>query len=302
MNKIYFWACDISKNSGEGILANLFIKKHTKNSTYFIDINKKNKNQKKNSFLKKDKKFNTFFHKYLFPYLGVLILWAKFIQGKKICYINYLPLWNFLIFLLLPPKTILGPITGTLYRIRFSYLFNLLESISIIIIKLRYKKAIFSNNFYKLKYSLNNKNFFLNYILSDFHYKNKNKVKKYDFIIYYRKNFKLEKNYIYEIIFRLIKYKYSVATIGDKIKILGNKNFGYVSREKAKKIISKSKYAISNPENLYSFFIQDCLSCHLTIFYNKFFKNFVSLGKKNLTPITFNNIKKDIKIILKTVK
>ena len=27
MDKIYFWACDISKNSGEGILANLFLKK-----------------------------------------------------------------------------------------------------------------------------------------------------------------------------------------------------------------------------------------------------------------------------------
>ena len=27
-------------------------------------------------------------------------------------YLNYLPLWNFLIFILLPPKTLLGPITG----------------------------------------------------------------------------------------------------------------------------------------------------------------------------------------------
>ena len=33
-------------------------------------------------------------------------------KNKEICYINYLPLWNFLIFILLPPKTILGPVTG----------------------------------------------------------------------------------------------------------------------------------------------------------------------------------------------
>ena len=47
MNKIYFWACDISNNSGEGILANLFLKKFIENreKTYFINI--KNKNQKK---------------------------------------------------------------------------------------------------------------------------------------------------------------------------------------------------------------------------------------------------------------
>ena len=31
MNKIYFWACDISDNSGEGILANLFLKKYFSN-------------------------------------------------------------------------------------------------------------------------------------------------------------------------------------------------------------------------------------------------------------------------------
>ena len=28
-------------------------------------------------------------------------------------YINFLPLWNFLIFALVPPGTILGPITGS---------------------------------------------------------------------------------------------------------------------------------------------------------------------------------------------
>ena len=33
-------------------------------------------------------------------------------KGNKICYINYLPIWNFLIFVVLPKKTILGPITG----------------------------------------------------------------------------------------------------------------------------------------------------------------------------------------------
>ena len=54
MDKIYYWACDISQNSGEGILANLFLKKHINNKkdSYFVNINSKNKNQKKNNFSK----------------------------------------------------------------------------------------------------------------------------------------------------------------------------------------------------------------------------------------------------------
>ena len=304
MNKIYFWACDISKNSGEGILANLFLKKYIKNkkNSYFVNINLKNKNQKKNNFSKNDNNYTGIYHKYFFPYIGVLNLWLKFFQSKKICYVNYLPLWNCLIFLLLPPKTILGPITGTIYRTSHSCLFNILEKISITIIKMRYKKAIFSTNFYESKYSLNKKNFITNFIFTDFDYKKTNIKKKYDFIIYYRKNSKLKKDYIIKLIHELKKYKYSFVTIGDKLNIDGNKNYGYVSRQKANKIISKCKFAISNPENLYSFFVQDCLSYNLVVFYNIFFKKFNSINKKKLIPITFDDVKKDKNIILKKLK
>ncbi len=284
MNKVYYWACDISQNSGEGILANLFLKRfiNNKKDLYFVNINLKNKNQKKNNFSKDKKRYSGIYHKYLFPYVGVLNLWIKFFQSKKICYINYLPLWNCLIFLLLPPNTILGPITGTVYRTKYPYLFNILEKISIIIIKTRYKKAIFSTNFYKYKYSL--------------------EKKKYDFIIYYRKDSKLKKNYIIGLINELKKYKYNFVTIGDKLNVKGNKNFGYVSRERANTIISECKFAISNPENLYSFFVQDCLSNKLIVFYNIFFKKFNSMGKKNLTPISFYHLKKDVNIILRKLK
>ena len=97
-------------------------------------------------------------------------------------------------------------------------------------------------------------------------------------------------------------YKYSFAVIGDRINFPGNKNFGYVSRKKAQKIISESKFAISNPENLFSFFVQDCLSYELKIFYNIFFKKFNSIKTKNLIPISFESVKKDVKIILKIIK
>ena len=54
-----------------------------------------------------------FFEKYINPFIGIIYIWFNFLIGKKVIYTNFLPLWNFLIFLLLPPKTILGPITGT---------------------------------------------------------------------------------------------------------------------------------------------------------------------------------------------
>ena len=297
INKIYFWACDFSKNSGEGILANLFVKKYSENekNTSFVNINTNSKDKKK--------KFDTTYNKYVFPFLGVAILWIKFFQTKKICYINYLPLWNFLIFLLLPPNTILGPITGSINRKKInSYLINFFERISLIIIRFRHKKVIFSHNFYILKYSLDKKKFTGNFILSDFNYKKKNMKKKFDFVIYYRNNSLIHRKYIVDMMNKLKLYRYSFAIIGDKILLQGNKNFGYISRKKAQKIISQSRFAISNPENLYSFFVQDCLANHLTVFYNIFFKRFNSIKTKKLTPITFKSTKKDLKIILNKIK
>ena len=85
---------------------------------------------------------------------------------------------------------------------------------------------------------------------------------------------------------------YSFAILGDEINIKGVKNFGYVSRIKANKIISKTKYAIGNPENLYSYFVQDCISNHLKIFYNIKFKKFNTLNKKKMFPIYFQSYEK----------
>ena len=54
-----------------------------------------------------------FIHKYLSPFQGVIfLLYHHFIKKNKICYVNFLPLWNTLLFILLPSKAVLGPITG----------------------------------------------------------------------------------------------------------------------------------------------------------------------------------------------
>ncbi len=300
-NKIYFWACDFCNISGEGILAKLFLSyfKKKKPGSILVNLAKNYQFQKRNNFINDPEKFNGIIHRYIFPYFGIFKLWVCFIKNKKIIYINYLPLWNFLIFLLLPPKTILGPITGTIQKKKFYWLTNFFEKISLIIIKKRFKEIIFSNNFFTKKYYFKKKKVINNFILKNFQISKKIPKKKYDFVIYYRNISSYNTKYIYQTINTLNKYKFNFAIIGDKINISGNKNFGYVSRKKARKIISQSKFAISNPENLYSFFVQDCLSFKLKIFYNIFFKKFNTLKNKNLIPVSFKSSKNDVKIILK---
>ena len=99
LNKIkyYCWACDFKNNTGEGNLARLFIKKNyaQENFKVFTAIN-----------------FKILNYKYLSPLIGILFCWYFFIIKKKVVYLNYLPLWNFLLFIFLPPNTIFGPITG----------------------------------------------------------------------------------------------------------------------------------------------------------------------------------------------
>ena len=103
MDKYYCWVCDFSKISGEGNLANLFINKNFYNdyliyTPFSLITNKKFK--------------NIINYKYISPFIGIIFCWYLFIKKKKVAYINYLPLWNFFIFALLPPKTLFGPITG----------------------------------------------------------------------------------------------------------------------------------------------------------------------------------------------
>ena len=79
-----------------------------------------------------------------------------FFKNKKVIYVNYLPYWNFLIFLLLPPNTLIGPITGGAlfnsaskdYYIR-KYIFPLLYLLSSSILKIRFKQCIFSTSLLK---------------------------------------------------------------------------------------------------------------------------------------------------------
>ena len=142
-NKIFYWANSELKNDGEGILANnflFFLKKNFKNSS-LISINKiKLKNKQ------------SIFAKYILPFYGVILLWGHYLKNEKISYINYLPAWNFLLILLLPPRTIIGPVTGSINRKNCKFFLAVSSYIGINLLLIKYKKIIFPINFLKALY------------------------------------------------------------------------------------------------------------------------------------------------------
>jgi hypothetical protein len=287
--KIYYWANDQSFNTGEGILANQFIKafkKYNPNSD-FVSIYKSTKSK------------NNFFGKYILPFYGVAKIWQNALQDRKICFINYLPLWNFIIFLLLPKNTILGPITGTIIPRKYGFFLKIFKLISVKIISIKFNKALLATNFF-INHFKNKYNLYYNFIFFQFKFNKKKLNKKYDFVIYNR-NYKTKGNeFIIEIIKLLTKKNLKIAIIGDEVKNTTNiKNYGYIKRKYVKKIISMSKYSLSSAENLYSFFTQDCLSENLIVFYNGYFRNYCHFFKNQLVPINYSNTHKSFEKIKK---
>ena len=154
MKKIYFWSNDFQENSGEGILARNFLKLLQKKYTNYRYIN-----------LNKFKKRNNFFYNYILPFWGIVKIWNYYLKNKKVCYINYLPVWNFLIFLLLPQKTILGPITGTTTKKNIIY--NIFKAIGIYVLKKRKTNLLFSHNQFKTHF-IEKKLIFFNFLFFNF--------------------------------------------------------------------------------------------------------------------------------------
>ena len=299
---IYYWASDERKNSGEGILANLFISDIKKYYTKYTLINTNNK--KKN--------YNKFYNKYILNILGALRLWIHFFQGYKIIYINYLPIWNFLIFFILPPKTIMGPITGSSIHNRNSllniffrkYLFNLFEKISLLIVFYRQKKVLFSTELLKfsLKKSHRMKSYF-NYALSSFEGFLKQRVKKIDFLIYHRMHDNKNNSLIKYFLENSMHKKLKIIVFGDRINSNNVQNMGYISRDKVKKLLTNAKFTFGSSENFYTFYVLDAISRNVVIFYDrnlKIFSNKINYNK--IIPLNFNNNEESLKIIFKNIK
>lgn len=294
--KIYIWCCDINNKSGEGILAYKFIN----------DLKLYNKNLKIDIRSPSKKNTNIFFDRIIYPFTGLFYLWYIFIfkKNKKICFLNYLPFWNFLLLSLLPPNTILGPITGgslflrkpiSNYILRKYFLFFLFN-ISKFVIKFRFKKLLFSTDLLKNNFK-NKKNYYFNYVLKDLKIRKLRIKKKYDIAFYLRKH--KNKNFDLQVkVAKKLAKKYKIIIFGEKLLYKNIKNTGFISRQRLLDYLKKTKFCFLSSENLYSLFALDSIRSGSNIF----FHNYSYYRSKEITGIiylNYNNFKSLTKTIIK---
>lgn len=264
-NKIIFtYCCDYADYRGEGILANNFIKLIKKNLFKKIIIIKPSTFGIKK---RKAKKLNHgFYFKYFSPLQGIIKIWFYHLKGYQTCYVNFLPLWNFFLFALLPKKTIFGPITGgnyhgedgTLWQIIRKRVILIFYSISVLFIKLKKRKCIFATQLLENYLPINIKeNSLFNFqIYNQKFYQDK---KKNIDILFYNRNYFTKKNKkLIDILFRLSK-DFNIKIIGHKLEKF--RNIGIISRKETIQHLMKTRLIFSSPENLLSFFTLDAISC-----------------------------------------
>ena len=225
MTKYYIWSCEYNNYTGEGRLAKKFVK-------CFYNKKKFKILSPKNSFILSN---------YIYQIYGIFVLWYYFLLGKKTVYLNFLPLWNFLIFFLVPPKTEFGPITGSIQINKIesvksffrSKLFPIFYIISLNLLNFREKKIIFATNVLIkfIKKSILKKSE-LNFVLRDLK-KHKNKSKKtIDFLIYYRKHENKFFDHHIDFIKNKLNKNRKVVIVGDDLKLKGVLNLGRVNKKK----------------------------------------------------------------------
>jgi hypothetical protein len=278
MDKYYCWASDFSDRTGEGNLARLFIKKsYPKNNYQIYTINN----------------IKILNYKYFSPLIGIIFCWYLFIRGKKIVYLNYLPLWNCLLFIFLPPKTIFGPITGGAYYqkefLTRKFLFPLAYKISEFFLNLRKIKVYFSTELLKknLSYSTIRRSNF-NYVLN-YYKKQVPQHKEIDFLIYYRIHKNKESLFPYNLIKKLILLNFKIHIVGDFLNNTSVINHGYLNNKNVNKLLSKTFYSIASEENIYSLFTIECLNNNVKVIVNHKHKNQIKFLKKNFITLNFKN-------------
>jgi len=291
--KIYCWVCDFSEKTGEGNLARLFIKKQFKSTGVKIF-------SVTNTIKKKNYIYKILNYKYISPFIGIIFCWFAFLKKKNSAYINYLPLWNSLIFILLPPNTILGPITGgsnfnknSQFILR-KYLFPILYKVSEFFLNYRKQKLFFSTDLL-IKYLSKNtiKKSFFNFIFY-YYKKNKKNKKSIDLLIYY-KNHKNKNNFFaYEFIKKLTKLNLKIHIVGDYIDNSLLINHGFIEHKKLTKLLRITKYTISSDENFYSLFSIECMNNHVKIITSKSNRNKIKFFKKDFI---FLDYKRSVKYI-----
>ena len=317
--KYFCWICDFRQSNGEGVASKMFLEEYSdKMNMQRNEILLQNTyNKKLFTSIDEEAEINgelNFSQKYLSPFIGILYLWFNFFLGKKVMYINFLPLWNFVIFALVPPGTILGPITGSkIYnkdnvkgfeKFFRKYCMPFQFRISNFILNWRYNNLIFTTN--NLKEFLSKKvvkkskfNFVYNVFQNNF---NQNNIKNFnerdiDFIFYIRfypsKGTETLVKYI-----EILKRKYKIVTVGELTNIAGIKEYGQITRNEVIKLCKNSKFTILSLENFNSLFSLECINSGTKVFFNNENEYEKKLENENkVFPINIYDIKSSIELI-----
>ena len=311
---LYCWACDFSPNRGEGILARHYIKSLSKINKKKIFIKAPDAEYSViNGVIKyingkQNFKLNlNFFENYFNPLIGILYLWLNYFKGRGVCYLNFLPLWNLFLFIFLPPKTHLGPVTGFIFKKKVTnlnfflrkYLNNFLFMINLKILFNRQNKVYFSTDLLSNLISNKNKNkVFFNYLIHLIEIKNKKMKKNIDLLVYHR-NYSVKNNYLRNKLLKIAsKMNLNIYAIGDHLNFTNIKNLGFISREKTVLLLKKTKCIINSGENPYNIFTIDAFNNHVDIIYeNLFFNKINFFNNQKLNFLNFTS-KKAIKATL----
>jgi len=315
-NLVFVWASDFEDFTGEGILARSFIKSLFHNSNKKINIKSNNAEyvfyKKRIKIIKYSNYKSNFVNKYLKVFCGLYYLWKAHILGYATFYINYLPLWNFLLLILLPKKTNLGPITGGKFIIKEKsinsyirkYLFPFFFKFSVKIISTKYKNFLFSTRMlieYLPKNLIQKSLFEVNLICFD-----ELKIidrKDINYLFYYRIHSNKSNNFLKKLIKNLTNQNDKVFIVGDYLEGKNLVNLGNISRNRLQKYLSRTKFSLNSGENFYSLFALDCISNDVDIFIDK--KNYLKSNyfpKNNLHIIDYKYFDRSYVKILKTKK
>lgn len=316
--KYYCWYSELNDNQGEGILGKDYIKSLIK---YLPDVNMvsyKTKFSTKSDIFKSkfiDKNLNkSFFSKYLVPIIGIFYGWFYYIQNKKFIYLNYLPLWNFLLFVLMPPKTLFGPITGGIYKGSANNIENFLRKFAVPICYkislffLKFRKQVFLFSTENLTEVLNEnikKKSKLNFFINKLNINKEEKIKDIDILVYHRR-YESKKFLIVEKFIKNLSGKLNIHIVGDNMKNDEIVNHGLINKDKVLEILKKTKFAILSAENISSLFARDCIEMNVNFFYDNqinipdAFRPNENINK--MIPISFDDIPISSEKILKTLK
>jgi hypothetical protein len=192
----------------------------------------------------------------------------------------------------LPPKTILGPITGGAnYKDKFlirKFIFPLIYKISEFFLSFRKIKLYFSTELLKtfLSKSTIKKSSF-NYVLN-YYKKRKIQKKKIDFLIYYRKHKNKVSFFPYNLIKKLILLNFKIHIVGDYFDNKLVINHGFLNNNKINILLSKTFYSITSDENIYSLFTIECINNNVKILTNVKNKNKIKFFKNNFILVNYN--------------